>query len=576
MKSRLFKIAWEHRRTFTSAIVLQVLQSVAGMLTIVLFQRVIDGLSRIGATNAGSGIGKLIGTALIAYVILTAINHALIYAQEYPQRLFQVGTFFSVKRLAMRKLARIHYPAYSELDSGTTVQIVENGATAGSSMLHDFWRFVFVTLLTLPVKLYLIYRYDIVILLTVLIGYAGLFGVAQFLMRASSAAMERVVSKKEELTSRFVRGFLEMVSLRVQRRFGAEIHHVDELSRDVAKSEGKIRLVNELFFTGFALLVFAVEVIVIIRQARLITQDLSTVGALVALVMFTRSVFAPVSSFSFAYVGYKMNKVAWRRFTQFLRLPDDQKLSRTDGVVVGSDGDIDIRNVVLRYHDRVVLKEISLRAAAGRLTAIVGSSGVGKSSLLKLTLGLLSPDEGDILIDGVSLSDIDIHSFYKDIIFVSQDAPVMAGSLRENLGIGAQTKIEAIDEALRITRLETLVGAMEQGLETEIGERGVNLSTGERQRIALCRALLSSASRVILDEPTSALDSETEHEVMSELLRSLKGRTVVLVAHRLQPVRHADEIFVVEDGAVVESGTFDALIESYGRFCDLWNTQTRN
>ena len=235
----------------------------------------------------------------------------------------------------MRKLTKIDYRAYVELDTGTTLQVVENGANAGSSILSDFWLFVVITGLTLPVQLYLIQTYDFGLFLVVMGGYGALFAVAQILMKVSKATMEKVVSRKEELSNRFARGIMEMVNLRIQRQFPAEVERVDSLSRDVAQSEGRIRLVNELFFTGFALLVFAVEIIVIARQAALITNGVSTVGILVALVMLVRSVFAPVSGFSFAYVMYKMNKIPWNRFEQFLEKPDDSYLAHRKDMSAG-------------------------------------------------------------------------------------------------------------------------------------------------------------------------------------------------------------------------------------------------
>ena len=189
MKNRLWTIAVEHRRPLTAGILIQALQSYVGMMTIIFFQRIIDTLRHAESSSFGSSLGIFIG--------LTALNHLLIYGQGYPQRIFKTGTYLSVKRLAMRKLAKIDYQAYAELDTGTTLQVVENGANSGSSILCDFWLFVVITALTLPVQLYLIQMYDFVLFLAVMGGYGALFAVAHLLMKVSKATMERVVSRKE-------------------------------------------------------------------------------------------------------------------------------------------------------------------------------------------------------------------------------------------------------------------------------------------------------------------------------------------------------------------------------------------
>jgi ATP-binding cassette, subfamily B, bacterial len=567
MTNRLLAIAVEHRRTLLASILLQALQSYAGMMTIIFFQRVIDALRYAGNRSFSSALG--------IFVALTALNHLLIYAQGYPQRMFKTGTYLSVKRLAMRKLARIDYRSYVELDTGTTLQVVENGANSGSSILYDFWLFVVITGLTLPVQLYLIQMYDFVLFLTVIGGYGALFAVAQLLMRVSKATMERVVSRKEELSKRLARGFMEMVSFRIQRQFAAEIGRVDSLSKDVAMSEGRIGLVNELFFTGFALLVFMVEVTVIVRQAALIASGESSVGVLVALVMFVRSVFAPVSSFSFAYVMYKMNRIPWRRFDQFLEKPDDTQLALRNDVPIGREEPLHLHSVSFRYAETTILDRISLTIRPGHHLAIVGSSGAGKTTLLRILLGLLKPDEGTVVIGEQDLSLTDLGTFYEAISFVSQDAPVFEGTLRENLVEGRVVPDDDVWAALETTQLRSHIEKLGLGLETRTGERGVSLSAGERQRIALARVLLSPAPLVFLDEPTSALDSETEAAVMKGFFASMGNRTVVMVAHRLQPVRLCDDIVVIEHGKVVQEGSFSDLSGSSGRFRELWHEQTR-
>ncbi len=475
----------------------------------------------------------------------------------------------------MRKLAVIDYGAYAGLDTGSTFQIVQNGGEAASTIVSDFWLFIAVTALTLPVQLYLIERYDALLFRVVLGGYLVLFLLAQALMRISQSAMSRVISRKEELAHRFVRGFMELVNLRVLRSFRQECSDVDRLSAEVVDSEGRIRLVNELFFTGFALLVAGLEFVVILRQAALIRAGASTVGTLAALVLFVRGVFSPISAFSFAYVRLRMSRVPWRRLLEFLELPDDAALQSSGQKAKTPFGPIDVRRVWYSAGGRPVLQDVSMSIRPGTLTSIVGSSGAGKTTLVRILLGLLKPESGFVGVNGVSIANLDLDSLYASVALVSQDSPVLDGTVRENLFAGVDTEEAQILHAIRVARLDVVLSRLELGLDTPIGERGMRMSAGERQRLGLARALVSRAPYVFLDEPTSAMDAETEQQVMAGLLQELRGRTVLLVAHRLQPVRASDTIYVLESGTVVESGPFAELVGAGGRFQTLWEQQTR-
>jgi ATP-binding cassette, subfamily B, bacterial len=566
MKGTLSRIAWDHRRPILFTLLTQVPQSIVGMMTIILFQRLIDSLT--------TGDGPFT-TILCWYIGLTAMNHILIYAQEYPQRVVAVGTGLSPRLLAMRKLAIIDYTAYTGMDTGTTLQVVENGSEAASTVITRFWLFLAVTILTLPVQLFLIERYDAVLFLIVLGGYALLFGVAQILMRVSQAAMTRVISHKEELTRRIARAFMELANLRVLRLLQPECRRTERIAREVVGAEGRIRLVNELFFTGFALLVSAVEIIVIVRQGMLIRAGSSTVGTLAALVLFVRTVFAPISGFSFAYVQRRMSAVPWRRFQGFLDLPNDARLASGTRGLKPVDGDLELLRVSHWISDRPVLRDLSLTIRRGAMTCIVGSSGSGKTTLVRTLLGLVRPRTGEVTVGGTPLSEIDLDAYYAMTSFISQDSPVLDGTIRENLLAGRSAPDDELLRAMRVAMIDTVIDGRRLGLDTPVGERGINLSGGERQRVALARALVAKPAFVILDEPTSAMDADTEQRVMAGVLEELRGRTVLLVSHRLQPVRTADAIHVMEAGAVVESGTFDKLLTLGGRFSALWEEQTR-
>jgi ABC-type multidrug transport system fused ATPase/permease subunit len=224
-----------------------------------------------------------------------------------------------------------------------------------------------------------------------------------------------------------------------------------------------------------------------------------------------------------------------------------------------------------------VLHGISFRAEAGRMVALVGSSGAGKSTMASLVPRLYDVEDGVVRLSGVDVRELSFDSLRDTVGVVTQDGHLFHDSIRANL---TYPRPEATDEeiwdALTRARLATLVRSLPDGLETVVGERGYRLSGGERQRLTIARLLLAQPRVVILDEATAHLDSESEVAVQEALASALAGRTAIVIAHRLSTVRAADQILVVEDGRIVERGDHDELLEADGRYAELYRTQFAN
>lgn len=236
---------------------------------------------------------------------------------------------------------------------------------------------------------------------------------------------------------------------------------------------------------------------------------------------------------------------------------------------------IAIENLNVQYADKSVLKEVSIEIRAGKTTAIVGPSGAGKTTLLDCMLKLIDPRSGRILINGVSLPELSLSGWRKAIGYVSQETILFNTSFRENIAwSNLQAEETEVIEAAKKAHAHGFILETSNGYDTLVGDRGVRLSGGQRQRIGLARALVGNKVLLILDEATSALDSESEAVVM-EAIRELHGQiTIVIVAHRLSTIRHADRIYVLENGRVVENGTWAELITSGARFNTLWQMQS--
>jgi len=328
-----------------------------------------------------------------------------------------------------------------------------------------------------------------------------------------------------------------------------------------------MKLIHEAFFTIFVILVTFLKIGIIVYGWT--TKSLS-IGEIVALITLIENAYMPIAIFNVCYVQYKLDLVAYARYTDFLDAKDDVYL--TEGIEVPEiKGALSFSGIGFKYNEREIFNDLNYEIQQGKATAFVGESGSGKSTAVKLLVGLLHPHTGRIMVDGLDLSEIKLNSFYKHITYLPQEPPIFDGTLRENLVFDDVVDDDDLIEAIRKTGLESLYAKLENGLDTPLGEKGVSLSGGERQQLALARLWFSKANLVIFDEATSAIDNLTEKAVMKNVMNLLSGRTVIAIAHRLDSIRTFDNIVVFQNGRIVEQGRFDELIEKQQYFYELYN-----
>jgi subfamily B ATP-binding cassette protein MsbA len=240
-------------------------------------------------------------------------------------------------------------------------------------------------------------------------------------------------------------------------------------------------------------------------------------------------------------------------------------------------GNIEFNDVSFSYEEgKAVLKNISFSSPAGSVTALVGTSGSGKTTIAGLAATFLNPESGSITIDGVDLEKVSLNSYRSQLGVVLQDDFLFEGTIRENILFPRpNASEEELQKAVRAAFVHEFTDRFEKGLGTVIGERGVKLSGGQRQRIAIARAILANPRILILDEATSNLDTESESFIQDSLKTLMQGRTTFVIAHRLSTIRQADQILVVEEGQIQERGKHEELIEKKGRYFQLYTYQAR-
>lgn len=300
------------------------------------------------------------------------------------------------------------------------------------------------------------------------------------------------------------------------------------------------------------------------------------VGAYGVLVFLTQRLLWPLTGLAQVIDLFERAMASTRRILDLLEVPITVKDASTTPLTQPVRGDVTIENVSFHYAtSRVGVDGIDLHVPAGNTLALVGATGSGKSTLIKLLLRFYDPEAGRVLIDGQPIIDVSMKSLRQSIGLVSQDVYLFEGSIRDNITYGKPQADEAeIIDAAKTAEAWSFIETLPLGLDTPVGERGVLLSGGQRQRLSLARALLKDPPILVLDEATSAVDNETEAAIQRSLKRIAHGRTVIMIAHRLSTIVHADEIVVIEKGRVAERGSHASLLATNGHYAAQWRVQT--
>ncbi|MFL1467190.1 ABC transporter ATP-binding protein [Marinobacter sp. HN1S83] len=300
------------------------------------------------------------------------------------------------------------------------------------------------------------------------------------------------------------------------------------------------------------------------------------VGAYGVLVFLTQRLLWPLTGLAEVIDLFERAMASTRRILDLLSEPVHVRDEAGKTLNEPVKGEVALENVSFHYPTSGAgIRDINLQVPAGNTLALVGATGSGKSTLIKLLLRFYDPSHGEIRIDGQPIQSISLKSLRSAIGLVSQDVYLFEGSIRENLAYGKPDASDAeIIEAARTAEAWSFIEALPDGLDTAVGERGVRLSGGQRQRLSLARALLKNPPILVLDEATSAVDNETEAAIQRSLKRIGHNRTVIMIAHRLSTIVDADSIAVVDGGKVVESGTHQQLLEQNGAYAAQWRVQT--
>lgn len=507
---------------------------------------------------------------LITYGVLLLISTILGYIENYPEQQVKNKLYLDFKLQSLKKMKSIDYLEYQKIGTGRLTQKAEDGATASRDIMINFWLKLFRYLLPTAIfSLIFIFRVKKEYVLFVFLGYIIVVIISNLILKKLYKLKESILLNQEFLNKHLVRGFMELVVFRTNKKFDTELKVTKEGIKNIVDGKTKIKLVHEIFFTVFALIVNILKVVVL--GYAVLKSDLS-VGAVVTVISLLGKAYEPIAIFNVEYVDYKLNKVTVNKYIELLDIKDDEALN--SGLKLKElSGNVEFKNVSYSYNnEKNIINNLSFKINKNSSVALVGESGSGKSTIIKLVMGLIKYDKGNILIDDKELSKLNLNSFYDNVTYVSQEAPIFDGTLRENLIFDKKIPDEEIIKVLNLVCLDKFYEKLENGLDTELGEKGVRMSGGERQRVALARLFFDDSKIIILDEATSAMDNITEKLVMENVVKQLDNKTLVVIAHRLETIKDVDKIYVLSDGIIQEEGKYNELLDKNGYFTKLYKS----
>ncbi|MER0302162.1 ABC transporter ATP-binding protein [Vibrio vulnificus] len=511
---------------------------------------------------------------LLLVILMRITSQALNILQSRQFTLVSKTITYQMRAKMIDKLGRISIRQYETRGSGgINAHLITDIETIDQFIGSTLAKFV-ISLLTVVgtagVLLWLEWRLGLFILLVnpIVIYFSRKLGSkVKHLKKRENQAFEQFQNRLVETLD----GIYQLRAANKEREFLSELkQQADQVRLNADKyawqSEAAGRVSFLLFLLGF-------ELFRAVAMLMVLFSDL-TIGQIFAVFGYLWFMLTPVQELLGIQFSWYSAKAALARINALLELEEEYRPeSKVNPFTDGKEIDVSVENVSFSYNsETTVLNQLNLRIPAGKKIALVGASGGGKSTLIQLLIGVYRQDSGVIRYNNESSDDIGFELIREKIAVVLQQPILFNDSLRHNLTLGGDYDESALWQALEIAQLQDVISQLTAGLDTQVGRNGIRLSGGQRQRLAIARMVLSDPQFVILDEATSALDTATEAALHRALNEYLKGKTTLIVAHRLSAVKQADLIYVLEDGQVTQSGTHTELVEQDGLYQTLYGS----
>ncbi|MGI8844992.1 MAG: ABC transporter ATP-binding protein [Thermoleophilaceae bacterium] len=518
---------------------------------------------------------------MVAFLIAAIVNFGATYVQTYLTNWVGQRALQDLRRRIFSHLQSLSIGFYSRNKAGVLISRMTNDVQALDQLVTDGVVTLFSATLTLGGTAAILLVLDPGLAL-VTFAIFPLLGIASLIFRIASADAYRATREKIALITSYLQETLSGV--RIVRAFGQEPRHERQFSElNDANRVANMRTVNlnAAYFPAVEMLSAIATGVILVYGGNQVVDGTLSIGVLASFVFYLATFFDPIQQLSQLYTTYQSGMAALDKI--FNLLDERPELRDADNAIElpRVKGQITFERVDFSYGTTGAadaLCGIDLDIPPGQTVALVGATGAGKSTLAKLLARFYDPTAGRILIDGHDLRDVTGHSLRSQLGTVPQESFLFSGTIADNIGFGRPGAIqEEIEEAARAVGAHEFISGLEDGYDTEVGERGGHLSAGQRQLVAFARAAAADPRVLILDEATSNVDVATEARIERGLRRLLAGRTSIVIAHRLSTIHDAGRIVVLDHGRIAEQGTHDELVDAGGAYASLyrdWAEQT--
>jgi subfamily B ATP-binding cassette protein MsbA len=525
------------------------------------------------------GIGRhALGVALfagIATLVIAVFGAVATYIDNYYTTSIGQWVANDLRIRIYSHLHRLSLAYYDTAKTGTLMSTITSDVATVQGFASSSTLGILVDLVTIVFMLGLMFwlEWDFTLIAVAVTPFLLLF-VMRF-KKAVKDVTKTVRVRQSEVVAVVEEGLGQVRAIKAFGRQELEIAHMQAASHATVQAALKARQVKSLLSPVVSIVVAACTAIVLWKGTALIIAGTMTAGALTVYLAYLTKFFKPVKDLASMTSAIAQTTVALERIQKILAA-DDIIHERPDAVVPGpARGEITLEHVAFGYGaDTPVLTDVCFTIKPGQVVGVVGPTGSGKSTVVSLIPRFYDPIGGRVLIDGVDIATMKLAALRNQIGFVLQETVLFRGTIKENIAYGHPGATdEQVVAAAKLANADEFIARMPHGYDTVVGERGDTLSGGQRQRIGIARAVIRNSPIMILDEPTAALDTESEKLVIEGLERLMKGRTVVMIAHRLSTLRDADKIIVLKDGVVAEEGTNDELVAKGGVYAELHRIQ---
>lgn len=572
---QLGRILWREAAPF-------IRRRLVGVVVLVVAAGVLTGLAPVALKWIVDRLGERTGDTSVSPWVVAALYIAALWSAKVADQI-RLLIFAQVRQRVLRVLSERLFAHLMQLplrfhlgrQTGAVGQTLENGLEGLRMVLHH----VVFTFLPVAVQVitmaFVIERLISAPFLLLFCSVVFLYAVTFWYSAATITSVAREASGASiDAAAAVTDGLLNYETVKY---FTAEVLVQGRVAGAFRRAEYKLvsfyrrYSVSGLWVSGIFVVFVAGTVIYTTEEVRLARM---TLGDFVLLNSYMLQIVQPVEAVGYGMQGMSHGVAMLERLVGLFREPTEVDVPGARPRAIGL-GSLEFRDVRVSYGSgRPVLRNVSFRVDAGQTLGIVGPSGSGKSTVVRLLTRLLEPESGWILLDDVPISGLALQELRRSIAVVPQDTVLFDDTLRFNIALGrADASQMEIEEAGRVAQLHEFVMRLPEGYETVVGERGVKLSGGERQRVSIARAILKAPRIYIFDEATSSLDSATERDIVCSLRSISRLNTTVVIAHRLSTVVHANEIVLLESGAIVEQGTHHSLLGLNGRYAALWRAQ---